>query len=236
MPLTAEELAELTKTIGESLTTSIQESVVGATGKLVNDAITKRLSAFEKTMGSTLESTITKSLEGLKPATQTVHEGGAQDPAKDPSTVALRTMEAKLADVVARAEAADKRANAERMKNREAALHATATDSLSKLGIVDPIALKLAVGHLKSEKRLQFEDDDNDDAPVLYRADDNSMLGLGEGLKKWMTTPEAKHFMPPTGTRGSGSRPTGSSGGTAPTKEAAESLLWEKFGEAIRNQ
>jgi hypothetical protein len=234
-PLSAEETAELTKTIGESLTASINESVTGATSRLVNDAITARFKTFESKMGTTLQETIAKSLEGFRPQTD-------PDPTKDktkqdPKDVAFRTMESKLAEITARADAADARAKGERAKNRESSKRNTIADHLTKLGFTDPIGLKLAVTNQLAEGRIQWEDDDNDDARLLYKEDGENMIDLAQGLKKWTSTPEAKHFMPASGTRGSGSNPSGGqSAPAAGSKEEKESRLWGLLGQAITQQ
>jgi hypothetical protein len=234
MPLTAEETAELTKTIGESLTASINESVASSTAKLINDAITGRLKSFESKMGTTLQETIAKSLEGFKPA---VDPDTKNQPSKDPKDVAFRTMESKLAEITARADAADARAKGERAKNRESSKRNTIADHLSKLGFTDPVGLKLAVTNQLAEGRIQWEDDDNDDARLLYREDGENMIDLAQGLKKWTSTPEAKHFMPASGTRGSGSNPSGgTSAPVAGSKEEKESRLWGLLGQAITQQ
>jgi hypothetical protein len=237
MPLSAEEIAAIVEAIAPTLDNKISETVVGALGKPLNDAISKRLGQFEKTFSTSVEGSIGKALEGFK---QTLPQsGGGKEPppeAKDPNAVALKTMETKLETALTKLADADSRARAERAKNRTSALNASVADHLVKLGMTDPVGLKLAVGHLTTvEKRAQYEDDDNDNARILFRNDDDTLMDLGVGLKKWAATPEAKHFMPPTGARGSGSAPAKNAilGGNKPTKEQQEEIVYNALAEAL---
>lgn len=232
MPLSAEQIAEIQEALGASIETKIAETVAGAMGKPLNDALTKRMSAFEKSFSATMEGTIGKALEGLKPA-----GGVANPPVPDKDSVALKTMESKMESVLTKLADAESRASAERAKNRSSALHTAVSDHLSKLGMTDPIGLKLAVGHLTTvERRAQYEDDESDSARILFRNDDDTLMDLGVGLKKWAATPEAKHFMPPTGARGSGSNPnpkTTSVGGASLTKQQQEEIVFNALQEAL---
>jgi hypothetical protein len=237
MALSAEDLAAIVEAITPSLDTKISETVVGALGKPLNDAISKRLGQFEKTFSTTVEGSIGKALDGFK---QTLPASGSTTvpEAKDPNSVALKTMETKLETALTKLADADNRAKAERAKNRTASINAAVADHLSKLGMTDPVGLKLAVGHLTTvEKRTQYEDEDNDNARILFRNDDDTLMDLGVGLKKWATTPEAKLFMPATGVRGSGSNPTSArnvvSGGNKPTKEQQEGIIYNALAEAL---
>ena len=232
-PFTEEQIAELVVALSPALEAKISDVTVGATSKVINDAISKRLGQFEKTFTGTVEGSISKALEGFKPTPPA--GGGQQEPsAKD--SVALKTMESKMESVLSKLADAENRAQAERSKNRTAALNTAVADHLGKLGMTDPIGLKLAVGHLTTvERRAQYEDDDSDNARILFRNDDDTLMDLGVGLKKWAATPEAKHFLPPTNVRGSGSAPSKNAinGGSKPTKEQQEEIVFNALAEAL---
>ena len=209
MPLSPEQIAEIQEALVPALEAKMQETIVSALGRPLNDAISKRLGQFEKTFGGTVESSISKAIEGLKaqtPAPQGDGNQRQQDP-KDPNAVALKTVETKLADALARLDDADRRVAAERSKNRNTSLTDTVKDHLAKLGIVDPVAQRLAVSHLVlADKRVQYESDE-DDARPLFVGEDGAPVDLSTGLKKWSTSPEAKHFLPAIGALGSGANP-----------------------------
>jgi hypothetical protein len=240
MPLSPEDLAELTKSVGEALIPTLQESITSGAGKLVNDAITKRLGQFEKSIGSQIGETVTKALDGFKaaqPRAGAPAEGGETPSATDPMSVALKSLEARLKEAEQRSQAQEQRANAERAKNRNSTLRGTLQEQLAKAGISDPTALRLAVGHLvDAEKRVSYENADEDEAPILFKADDGSMLDLPTGIARWLKTPEAKFYIPATGTRGSGAsapRSPALQPGQQPSRERQLEAVGNAFFEAL---
>lgn len=211
---------------------------------MLNSTLSNRLGKFEKgimdKVGEGVAASVAKALEGFKKP-----EPGADDPDgkgggkrdKDPDRVKISTLESRLTDLTAKAEASEKRALAERAKNRLAMMRGKAAEALAKAtGIEDPVRIKVAMATLQAEGRFKFEDEENDEnETVVFVGDDGAPIALDQGLKTWAKGPEAQLLIPAKGTKGAGSRPTGRAGnaGGAPDKQAATDAFWGEVAKVF---
>lgn len=118
-------------------------------------------------------------------------------------------------------QAADARARAQSLRQR-------LQDGLSAGGISGK-QLQYALGVLvDSEKRVRF---DEDGERVLFKGDDGEELPLNDGLAAWLKGDDAKMFLPPRGTTGSGHRPTG----TIPTGNHRAPPANGQLGQQLAN-
>lgn len=177
----------------------------------LNAAITARFKAFDKkieelfTKGSEtiltkVAETIDQRFESLKqPADKKPDAPGSIDDHPVVKGLQKQLDELRKANEQSKAEAA-----AERAKMRETKLRQRLTDELTSHGI-DPARAKHAVGFLIDvEKRVRYSGDDDD--TIVFRDADGQDLDLGTGLKGWAKSEDAKIYMAPRGTQGSGDR------------------------------
>ena len=114
-------------------------------------------------------------------------------------------------------------------------LRRTLAEELQTNG-ADPVRVPIAVGHLiDSSRRVKFETDDEDDAPPIFRLDEQQSVDLKTGIKTWIKTDEGKFFLPPSGANGSGSRPSKANGGTQEklTPEQQQERMMLALGDAL---
>ena len=175
----------------------------------VNRAITARFSAFEKkiekSVSDSLGNVLTTKLDEFKASLteqqgqQHGNEGGK--PADSPE---LKAMQKQLADMSKQLERANQEKDQERARLRDRDLRAKVTEALTSVGI-SGLQLKHAVGVIvDSEKRARLDDDGE---RALFRGDDGDELPLTDGVKAWAKSEDAKIYLPPRGTNGSGDRP-----------------------------
>ena len=200
--------------------------------EIVNRAISARNKGFEKQIGEKLDSNLKEIRDSLskigeareKPAKE--GKKGKDDEDADP---AVKSMQRELADLKGEVTRAKQIASDERAKNRNATLRSKVTDELAKHDIKDPTRVKHALALLvDSEKRISFADDEGDS--IVFRDSNDDSLDLPTGLKSWVKSDDGKHFLPPSGTRGSGDRP----GGTAPATQNGKPDASALFGEIAK--
>lgn len=224
------------------LTDEIFDKLDDRYGQMISNALTSRFKNFEKTfaekMSAQLGETLSKQLEGLKQARAAEDEGDGKDGkrgGKDPDRVKIATMEARLAEVMQRADASDKRAQEERAKNRNAALRQRAGEGLSKIvGIEDEDFRAFALNDLIGNGQVKWADDSDDNSAIEFVGEDGVGVALEEGLKRYAKTPRAQKLIPPKGVKGAGTRPRAANGaGPAADKGAVVNEFWENFAKVI---
>ena len=198
-------MADATTTTAAGITEDqINELLEKKLGATVNNMLTARLATFEKKFGGTIAETLKAQLpellKGLKPAEEPEPEkksGGKKD---DPE---LATLRKQMEALTQRAEEASRREAAMRERTRQQAIREQTRALLAKAGI-DGDRFDAAYALLShTGKILQAEDPESDDA---FFADPGGPVALETGLSGWLKTEQAKIFLPPAGTRGSGSR------------------------------
>ena len=195
MTLAEEDLAQ----IASLFNTKLEEFGTAVDDKL-NKAITKRLSAAEQKILSEQN----KVLEGFK--TSNVPAPPPATPPGNEGDVRLKTLEAMVRESNAKFEDAERRAKAATEKNREAAKRTKVADLFSKAGVTNPEIVEIGVGFLvDSAKAVSYESDDEANDRLVFHSDNGDPVELATGFNAWLKTDKAKHFLPPKGTRGSGS-------------------------------
>lgn len=181
------------------------------TEEQLNRAMTSRFSAFEKKFEKTtgdLVTTVTGKLDELI-GTKLSELTKKTEPPKAPQTPAespeMKAMQKQLAEVQQQLAKANQEKEAERAAARDQSLRSTLQQQLTASGITGA-GLRAAMHLLvDGEKRIRFEDDSD---RILFKGDDGD-LPLADGLKSWLKTDDAKIFLPPRGTQGSGDRGAG---------------------------
>lgn len=183
--------------------------------EIINRAMSARNKTFEKQIADKFDGNFKELRETLGKLGETrdkaPKEGKKNKDGDEEADPAVKSMQRELADLKGEVTRAKQIASDERAKNRTATLRSKVTDELAKHGITDPTRIKHALALLvDSEKRISFQDDDGDN--IVFRDSNDDPLDLTQGLKSWVKSDDGKHFLPPSGTRGSGDR----SGGNAP--------------------
>jgi hypothetical protein len=221
----------------------------GAPGSItledVNKAITARFSAYEKKLDTKFaesfggfETKLTEllgaKLEELKPKADDADKKAKQEPASIEEHPQFRGLQKQLSEVKNKLEAQQKAAEAERAKARDVTLRQRVTERLTEGGI-DGVRAKHALGYLvDSEKRVRFADDKDDS--IIFADANGEALDLETGLKGWLSSDEAKLYLPPRGAAGSGERNDNANrrGGAPPaddSDESARKALLSYFGQ-----
>ena len=109
---------------------------------------------------------------------------------------------------------------------RDAALRQRVGEVLAGAGI-EGVRARHAIGLLvDAEKRVRWSDDGES---LVFRTADRDDAELEPGLRGWLKTDDAKLYLPPKGSQGSGDRPAGTgpaatAGGPPDRREVAEGL------------
>jgi hypothetical protein len=163
--------------------------------KIVNQAISARSKSFEKT----LEQKLSELSGKFQPA--------APPPEESPEHPTNKGLMKRLEEMQKRLEAAENEKKAEQEKLRDRDLRSKVAERLAAAGI-DGQRAKHAIGFLvDAQKSVKW---------------DGETLAFGEvdfetGVSDWLKSEDAKLYLPPRGTSGSGDRPVTSSGrGNAP--------------------
>jgi len=216
------------------------EALNGLMGATVNNIFTARLGTLEKkilekttaSLGEALKTQLPELLKELRPAPPVddpdpkgKNKGGRQD------DVELQTLRKQLEENRKNIEIANARAAAAEARRREMDRQKTLLEQLTKGGIKDAFQQELALAFLDRRKRVEWSGDD-DDATLLWNDENGGQVSFTEGLTSWLKTDEAKHFLPPTGTKGAGSRPT--QGGSPNTnQQLSPEQIARNLGEAL---
>jgi hypothetical protein len=181
------------------------------TEEQLNRAISARLGEFgkkiEKTLGESLGTMLGSKLEEFKASITP-----QADPSKEGSPKAadieshpfVKGLLKQMSDQKALTEQLKSERDAEKASARDQKLRTKLSDELTKHGL-DPKYVRHAVGVLvDSEKRVRFAADDGDD---LVFHEPAGAVDLATGLKGWVKSDDAKIYLPPRGTQGSGGQP-----------------------------
>jgi cell division protein FtsB len=195
-------------------------------GSTVNNMLTARLATFEKkvtekfgaTIGEQLKAQMPELLKDFRPAEPPEGEGRGKrkDGAVDPE---LATLRQKMAALETENQNSRARADLLRERSRTQAIKEQVRSLLGRVGI-DGDRFEAAYALLEhTGKIVKAEDPDSDEA--FFR--DSSLgdaVALEVGLGAWLKTDMAKIYLPPSGTRGAGSRPGARPGNGKPMTEA----------------
>jgi hypothetical protein len=185
------------------------------TPEQLNKAITAHLSRFEKNLSQRDDALLKKiderfatnkpaQPEGDDPEGKAAKEGG--DDKDDQVEKLKRKFDREMADMRKRLEKADTDRELERKKSLDTALRQTLAENLLAAG-VDATRQKHALGYLVDATRSVYY---NDDGKIVFRGVDGLEHDLNDGLSAWVTSDDAKIYLPPRGATGSGDRGGGS--------------------------
>jgi hypothetical protein len=215
---------------------SALNTLMGAT---VNNILTARLATSEKklldkltpTIGEALKAQLPELLKDFRPAPVDDDGKGGKGGKRD--DVAMQTLQKEIRELREANQAAEQRTKASQAKLRENERQRHVNDALGKGGIADPFKQELALAYLDKKGRVTWSGEE-DDASLLWN-DDGGQVSFNEGLASWMKSDEAKHFLPPTGAKGAGSRPA--SGGALPNGgKPTQDQQWEMLGTALKER
>lgn len=211
----------------KSLVSNIVNSAISARDKMADKKRAEDRDAVKNEFAKLLD----EKLSAHRPATDDDKDGkkGRRSKEEDVELTALRK---SLEDLRQQNEATMQRAQRERAKNIDGAVRNAIFEALSEHGL-DTQRAKAAYAAFKLDERIESQVDDESDAvSVLFRDDDGQQVPLKDGVKRWVKTDAAKIYLPPTGAKGSGSRPANSSGQKGALSEAD---IRQNLGEALKN-
>jgi hypothetical protein len=220
------------KTFSDEQTAAIKEIV----GGIVNSAISARDKMADKkraedrdAIKSEFGKLLDEKLSTFRP-TEVGGEGGEGGgkgkggKGPDPQLVA---MQRKLDDMDARERASTERAAKAEQRRRALERNSRLDAALAKGGVSDPFMRELAIAHFDRRGVAPWSSED-EDGEVVWSVEDGLPVSLDDGFGKWLKTEEAKRFLPPTGTKGSGSRP-----GNGRPPEAKKDPTYEDVGNYV---
>jgi len=190
-PFTEEQTNSLRQLVSSIVNSSIRARDVQADKKRAED---------REAIKSDFAKMLDEKLAAFTPATDD-GKGSKRDRKED---VEFATLKRQFAEMQARAEESDRRAAAERAKNRDITLRKAAEEVLESAGITGT-RFKAAYALLQQEGRIRYAADDTDD--IVFTESTGTEVDHRTGLSGWAKSEEAKLFIPPSGTQGSGSRP-----------------------------
>lgn len=186
----------------------------------VNKAITGRLSDFAKKQETTLKSTLSTTLASLvgdidKALDTKLEAFKSQIPtpeskAGDTKTPAVtdtpeyRGLKKQLDDTAAQVRASAEREKVAMESAKATRLRQGVAEMLAKKGF-DPARVRLAVGQLIDVDKRARIDGEGDDERIVIK-DTDGEVDLETGVDAWAKTDEAKIYLPPRGSAGSGDR------------------------------
>ncbi len=189
------------------------EAAQGETGpkyvteEQLNRAITARFGEMskklEKSFGDTLGKTLEERLAALKPAP--ADEEKPQSPLDAPEVKGLMK---QMGELQARLKATEEREAAAKAKARDTQLRQHVGEALASAGIKDTLRAKHALKFLVDGEKLVNWDEDGE--RLVFR-DSEGFVDFATGLKGWLKSEDAKMYLPPPDTSGTGGRT-----GTAP--------------------
>lgn len=209
---TKEELAvELDKAVSKHLTGALRNQLPKLLASDdVASAIGAKLGIDEKltSFGEGL-------LEKLKTETPKPQDNKGDSPKVEDSP-AFKAMLQKQEQLQKQLDAEKAAKAAERDKARKQTLRQRSLEALAEHGITGKQA-QVALNNFIAEGRVKFEGDDSDE--LLFVDSKGDELPLADGTKSWAESDDAKMFLPPRGTSGSGEDSRHSGAGIKASKD-----------------
>jgi hypothetical protein len=232
---------------GEGGTPPPAEAPKYVTEEQLDSLLTSRFRATEARVEKTITQTVAQSLDGfmgklktdiaaLLPAPKPEPKPEPAKKEKDPGVadLELKKLQEQIATLTQQAEQARSERDSERAKVRDSTLRQKLGEALAAAGI-DGLRARHAIGVLvDAEKRVRWLDDGD---AIVFRAGDRDEVDLESGVRTWLKTDDAKLYLPPKGTQGSGDRPVGTgpsqttTNGPPDRKAAAEGLRRALLGQ-----
>jgi hypothetical protein len=187
-----------------------EEKVASIAAQVVNQAFTNR----SKKLREEITADFTRGFEGVnktlaeltaalpQPKGVKKKEGEAElDHADSP---VLKGLQRQLEELRNEATQLKAERDAERTQSKNMTLRQKLGDELARAGINDPQRVRYAMALLVSEEqRVRWSEDGES---IVFRDATGEDIDLATGIKTWAKSEDGKHFLPPTGARGSGDR------------------------------
>jgi len=187
-----------------------EEKIAQIAAQVVNQAFTAR----SKTLKNELTSEFTKGFESMAKRLDDLAntkadsrkrgkaEGGEEAP--EAQTPEYRGLQRQMAEMKAQLEDRDKQVAEAGARAKHAELRSRVAEELGKVGVTNPMMVKAATSILVTDdKRVQFDEE----GQLVFVEGPDSVLDIATGIRAWAKSDDAKNFIAPTGTLGSGSRP-----------------------------
>lgn len=171
----------------------------------LNKAITARLKEFE----ARNKETILEALGSLAPEIDKMIEAKFAAPKEAPKGKVeedpkYKGLEKQLLELKSKAESESNARAAAEAKAKDREMRQTVRDALASVG-VDGDRARHALGFLvDAERRVSWSEDGES---LIYKDVDGTETDFTSGIKRWAKSDEAKIYLPPRGTTGSGERP-----------------------------
>lgn len=227
MPLSEEDKKEVAALITEQIGPTVNNMFTARLG-----TVEKKLTGQLKELTDTISKSVDEKLSTLKPVVEDPDDKGGKNKGGKGENVELATLRKQQLETTKLLEDMKRERDQERSKRRDVALRQATSEQLAKIGI-DGTRFKGAFAMLQQDGRIKHRDDDSDE--LVFVDDAGSEVELEVGLAAWAKTDEAKIFLPPSGMKGAGTRPSG--GNNPPPKlspEQQQEAAWTAAGEAIR--
>lgn len=191
--------------------------------EIMNRAITSRLQDYGRkqekhfsTLIETFTSKLDEKFQGIG-SSQGASGEGNEKPLSIQDHPEFKGLAKRLQETEARTKAAEDRAANERAKSMDSTLRQRLGDELTKHGL-DSKYGRHAIGLLvDADKRARWSEDGE---RIVWRDDDGAEVELTQGVKAWAKSDDAKPYLPPRGTAGSGGLP--GSGNQKPNGDVSE--------------
>jgi hypothetical protein len=205
---------------------------------VVNQTISARDKMSDKKRGEDAKAAedrfakmLDEKLSSFKPSGEEPPDGGGK-PGKKGDNVAFDTLKRQFEEQKTLFQAAEKRAKDAIERNRSVTLRQTTAEQLGAFGI-DGARFKGAFAVLQQEGRIRHRDDESED--MVFVDDMGSEVELAVGLASWAKSDDAKIYLPPSGTRGSGSSKPANGGPPAGGKPN-QNQQFEMIGNALKER
>lgn len=219
----------------ESLRTtisSIVNSAIAARDKMADKKRAEDRTAIQTDFAKLLD----EKLGALAPKpkgdeqTDDKNDKGNKNRARIEDSVEFKTMQARFSEMQQRLDEAERISKAERLAGLDIKLRQLLSDKLTSiLGFTDAEKSRITASYLiDAKKAVRFDEE------TMHPLFDDGLnpIDLDTGLRQWAKTAEAKHFLPPTNTRGSGGRP--GANGLYPQNIDKDQALNNVFEEALK--
>jgi hypothetical protein len=186
-------------------------------------------------LGETLKAQLPELVKGLVPApTVDDPDGKGDKDGKGKNSAAVRELETQLRTAQSRMNELTERLNTteqqrqqELKANMDIKLRSLTVSKLAAIGITDTERAQIAAGFLIDSKKCVRYDEET--GHPLF--DDGAQaVDLDQGLRLWSRSNEAKHFLPPAGGHGAGTRPGGNQNGLYPQGATRDQAIANVFG------
>jgi len=220
------------------------EALQALMGTSVNNILTARLKTSEKQLLEKTSTTIAEALKAqlpdllkeFRPADPPPEGKDGKKGQRAEDVVEMATMRKMIDDLRKTSDAAVERARASEARRRESDRQKIVGERLEKGGVTDPFKRELALAYLDKKQKVAWSGDE-EDASLLWN-DDGNQVSFDEGFASWLKTEEVKHFLPPTGAKGSGSTPVrgAPAAGGKPSAEQRAEAVFGSLRDAFQNQ